>query len=178
MHGAFAPCISACQKSLAEFAARRRKKIKIIFSRDMCVRENTSQAASVEFVRHGRTNYARSRLQTFCRKNPEGFSTVSNARRFCAVHFTASGPAPKNLTAFAASRLGRERFPPTNANFPLEIGPKVRYNNSAPAGVLELVDEVDSKSTAGDSVPVRVRSPAPYRVVIRDFPYDHSIFLR
>ena len=38
-------------KSLAEFAARRRQKIQIIFSRDMCVRENTAQAASVEFVR-------------------------------------------------------------------------------------------------------------------------------
>ena len=31
------------------------------------------------------------------------------------------------------------------------------------AGVMELVDVVDSKSTAGDSVPVRVRSPAPAR---------------
>ena len=40
-----------CQKSLAEFAARRRQRNKIIFSRDMCVRENTSQAASVEFLR-------------------------------------------------------------------------------------------------------------------------------
>ena len=29
------------------------------------------------------------------------------------------------------------------------------------AGVMELVDVVDSKSTAGDSVPVRARSPAP-----------------
>ena len=38
-------------KSLAEFAARRREKIQIIFSRDMCVRENTAQAASVEFCR-------------------------------------------------------------------------------------------------------------------------------
>ena len=38
-------------KSLAEFAARRRQRNKIIFSRDMCVRENTAQAASVEFVR-------------------------------------------------------------------------------------------------------------------------------
>ena len=66
------------KKSLAEFAARRRQRNKIIFSRDLCVRENTAQAASVEFVRHGRTNYARSRLQAFCRKNPEGFSTVSN----------------------------------------------------------------------------------------------------
>ena len=65
-------------KSLAEFAARRRQRNKIIFSRDMCVRENTARAASVEFVRHRRTNYARSRPQAFCRKNPEGFSTVSS----------------------------------------------------------------------------------------------------
>ena len=40
-----------CSKSLAEFAARRRQKIESIFSHDMCVRENTSQAASVEFLR-------------------------------------------------------------------------------------------------------------------------------
>ena len=59
--------------------------MKIIFSHDRCVRENTSQAASVEFD----TNYAHSRLQAFCRKNPEFFSTVSNAPsawpvgRFC-----------------------------------------------------------------------------------------------
>ena len=69
--------VAACQKSLAEFAARRRQRNEIIFSRDMCVRENTARAASVEFVRHRRTNYARSRPQAFCRKNPEGFSTVS-----------------------------------------------------------------------------------------------------
>ena len=37
------------KKSLAEFAARRRQRNKIIFSRDLCVRENTAQAASVEF---------------------------------------------------------------------------------------------------------------------------------
>ena len=30
-----------------------------------------------------------------------------------------------------------------------------------PAGVMELVDVVDSKSTDGDIVPVRVRPPAP-----------------
>ena len=34
-----------------------------------------------------------------------------------------------------------------------------------PAGVMELVDVVDSKSTAGDSVPVRVRSPAPKKQI-------------
>ena len=81
---------SACQKSLAEFAARRRQRNKIIFSRDMRVRENTSQAASVEFVRLRRTNYARSRLQAFCRKNPEGFSTVSNEDCPRSPHFFQS----------------------------------------------------------------------------------------
>ena len=32
------------------------------------------------------------------------------------------------------------------------------------AGVMELVDVVDSKSTASDGVPVRVRPPAPNKV--------------
>ena len=44
------------------------------------------------------------------------------------------------------------------------------------AGVMELVDVVDSKSTAGDSVPVRVRSPAPYRVFITDLPVVNTRF--
>ena len=35
---------------------------------------------------------------------------------------------------------------------------------------MELVDVVDSKSTAGDSVPVRVRSPAPYQYNPNLFP--------
>ena len=50
-NGPTGPFFSVCQKSLAEFAARRRQRNKIIFSRDMCVRENTARAASVEFVR-------------------------------------------------------------------------------------------------------------------------------
>ena len=46
--------------------------------------------------------------------------------------------------------------------FPLAFFLKVYYTMGATfAGVMELVDVVDSKSTAGDSVPVRVRSPAP-----------------
>ena len=39
----------------------------------------------------------------------------------------------------------------------------VYYNIFVPAGVMELVDVVDSKSTASDGVPVRVRSPAPQK---------------
>ena len=38
-------------KSLAEFAARRRQRVQIIFHRDLCVGKNSSQAASVEFQR-------------------------------------------------------------------------------------------------------------------------------
>ena len=36
------------------------------------------------------------------------------------------------------------------------------------AGVMELVDVVDSKSTDGDIVPVRVRPPAPEKNGNRD----------
>jgi len=50
------------------------RKNQIIFSRDMCVRENTSQVASVEFCRL-RQNYARSRLQAFWQKNQRFFAS-------------------------------------------------------------------------------------------------------
>ena len=53
---------SACQKSLAEFAANAANRVRIIFGQGVYLTENTSQAASVEFVRCRRTNYARSRL--------------------------------------------------------------------------------------------------------------------
>ncbi|MDD6856178.1 MAG: hypothetical protein PUD66_07120, partial [Oscillospiraceae bacterium] len=47
------------------------EKDSIIFCRGVYLAENTSQAASVEFVRLRRTNYARSRLQKLAEK-PEG----------------------------------------------------------------------------------------------------------
>ena len=55
-------------KASQSFAAAAAKEGPIIFSGDMCVGENTSQAASVEFVCRRRTNYARSRLQPLCQK--------------------------------------------------------------------------------------------------------------
>ena len=66
---------SAYQKSLAEFAARRRQRNKIIFSRDMCVRENTAQAASVEFLRTAQKLCAQ-QTASLLSENPKGFSTV------------------------------------------------------------------------------------------------------
>ena len=55
-------------KSLAEFAAEAANKVQIVFGRGVYVDENTSQAASVEFGRQRRTNYARSRLQILAEK--------------------------------------------------------------------------------------------------------------
>ena len=60
----------------------------------------------------------------------------------------------------------------------LAIRRRFGYNSRvSSAGVMELVDVVDSKSTAGDSVPVRVRSPAPYRVFLTNLRvgWGHSI---
>jgi len=55
------------------------------------VGENTSQAASVEFVRRMRTNYARSRLQKNWRKSPKGFfdklkTPAEEFRRGCMLY--------------------------------------------------------------------------------------------
>ena len=56
----------------------------------------------------------------------------------------------------------------------LEILSGIVYTVQEPAGVMELVDVVDSKSTAGDSVPVRVRPPAPKRLL----PFRAAAFLQ
>ena len=67
-----------CQKSFAEFAPEGANKV--IFGRGVYLDENTSQAASVEFVRQGRRNYAHSGLQSLAENPLRGFSTVSKIR--------------------------------------------------------------------------------------------------
>ena len=59
---------ASLSKNLVEFRRRGGERSPIIFFGDMCGEENTAQAASVEFVRRRRTNYARSRLQPLCQK--------------------------------------------------------------------------------------------------------------
>ncbi|MCI7018925.1 MAG: hypothetical protein MR913_03790 [Clostridiales bacterium] len=62
--------------NLAEFAADAAKQMKIIFGQGVYLTENTSQAASVEFVCQWQTNYARSRLQKYMEKLRRGFSIL------------------------------------------------------------------------------------------------------
>ena len=111
---------TACQKSLAEFAARRWQRIEIIFSHDMCVRENTSQAASVEFVRLWHTNYVRSRPQPFVGKTRRVFPTVSmtpaaNGRRGHAL-FSAPVVFPPHIQQRIGAALLAAIDPPINLN--------------------------------------------------------------
>ena len=61
------------------------KKVSSIFAQDVYLGENSSQAASVEFVRQRRTNYARSRLQKNCRKAPWGIFDSLKGRCIAAA---------------------------------------------------------------------------------------------
>ena len=99
----------------------------------MCGEENTSQAASVEFVRRRRTNYARSRLQPLCQKvllfdslkkppllSSGGFGVFlfGQLARGCTARRTSGssdGSSSENTTAFAAQMPRRSgSVPKTN----------------------------------------------------------------
>ena len=69
-----AQLVKKASQSLPPLAANR---VQSVFCRGVYLAENTSQTASVEFVPHRGTNYARSRLPEFVGKARRGFSTVS-----------------------------------------------------------------------------------------------------
>ena len=105
---------SACPKASQSFAAAAAKESQIIFSGDMRGEENTSQAASVEFVCPRRTNYARSRLQPLCQKgilfdsdNPAGdclrgcLSTTLQAQRSVFLNWDAGELRLRQITQTA-----------------------------------------------------------------------------
>ena len=64
--------IADCRKKPRRVRCVSSEKDLVIFCQGVYLAENTYQAASVEFVRLRRTNYARSRLQKLAEK-PEGF---------------------------------------------------------------------------------------------------------
>ena len=67
------------KKASQSFLRKQKIESKNILCRGVYLTQNTSQAASVEFVRQRRTNYARGRLQKKLAESPErGFSTSSN----------------------------------------------------------------------------------------------------
>ena len=63
------------------------KGILIIFCQGMYLTENTTQAASVRFVRQRRTNRARGRLQSFCQKRALPFFDSLEVPLYRAVLF-------------------------------------------------------------------------------------------
>jgi len=103
---------SACRfrlsKSLAEFAAKAAKKVQIVFGRGVYVDENTSQAASVEFGRQRRANYAHSRLPNTGGKPRRFFSTSeSGMLRHAAFVIGSDTRPPDSDRPQRSARLGK-----------------------------------------------------------------------
>ena len=102
-------CAVQLVKEPRSLCARRRKESPIIFFGDMCGEENTSQAASVEFVRRRRTNYARSRLQPLCQKGILFDSLNTRGRSLGFVKTSqpfANGAAKESPIIFSGDMCG------------------------------------------------------------------------
>ena len=91
-------------------------QMRSVFCGGVYVAKNTSQSASVEFVRFQRTNYARGRLQAFCQKGLCPFLTVIKRA-------VSSRDSP---LCMYFDEIGQEegikgpRFPPANSRTPPE----------------------------------------------------------
>ena len=65
-------CPEIFKKSLAEFAAKAAKKIKIILCRGVYLTQNSYQAASVDFVFYIENKICAQQTAKTCRKAPKG----------------------------------------------------------------------------------------------------------
>ncbi len=73
---------------------QRRNKFKIIFSGDLRVGENSLRPASVEFVRRGRTNYARSQGAGLSKREPSEAGPVWDQLINHCVQYPPTSPTP------------------------------------------------------------------------------------
>lgn len=85
--------------SVAVFRVRRREIILIVISNDMRVGNDSSQAASVEFARRRRANYARSGLQSPSKMKGNGFAVPFRFR----IYIRLSPPVPSSLRRWGGS---------------------------------------------------------------------------
>ena len=83
------------------------KGILIIFCRGVYLTENTTQAASVRFVRQRRTNRARGRLQSFCQKRAKPFFDSLSRGILCVFPAFDAEERAKKIRSSAAGDLFR-----------------------------------------------------------------------
>lgn len=88
----FLPYRQKTGASVADFRVRRREIILIVISNDMRVGNDSSQAASVEFARRRRANYACSGLQSPSKMKGNGFAVPFHFR-ICTI---LSPPVPSS----------------------------------------------------------------------------------
>lgn len=85
--------------SVADFRVRRREIILIVISNDMRVGNDSSQAASVEFARRRRANYARSGLQSPSKMKGNSFAVPFRFR----IYIRLSPPVPSSSRRWGGS---------------------------------------------------------------------------
>ena len=71
--GGICPALQLVKKASQSLPPLAANRVQSVFCRGVYLAENTSQTASVEFVPHWGTNYARSRLPKFVGKARKGF---------------------------------------------------------------------------------------------------------
>ena len=109
------PAAFRLSKKLRRIFRASGKQSHNILRRGVYLVQNTSQAASVEYVRQWRTYYARSRLQKNWRKSPKGFfdklKAAGSAGGFAVLETIRRGFSGCGWRQCSAPRLPRQRQP-------------------------------------------------------------------